>query len=215
MGLVKVVAVTLSLLGSALSVPVEERSVQAKSCDANGMCYTEWASPEGISYRIAIPDSAKAAPFDIAISITAPVKTVGWAGIAWGGVMANNPLAVAWANGNSVMISSRSSAGHTPPAAFADTTYKLLPSSSVNATHFKVDAICTGCSSWTVNKATGSLSPTSASVSVAYAQAAKAPTDPKDAASAIGRHDKHAKFTVDMTAAKLASFEDIVAKASK
>lgn len=63
-------------------------------------------SPEDIAYRIAIPDTATEGDFDVLFQIAAPI-TVGWAGIAWGGIMVNNPLTVGWANGNTTVVSSR------------------------------------------------------------------------------------------------------------
>lgn len=79
----------------------------AKSCDAAlKVCFAEWVSPQGISYRVALSDSATKAPFDVLLSITAP-KATGWAGVAWGGQMSNNPLTIAWANGAKTVVSSR------------------------------------------------------------------------------------------------------------
>lgn len=97
----------LVLSHPALSIEVESRQTQtAKYCAADGVCYSEYIAPtSNITYRIAIPDTASA-PFDIYLQITAP-STVGWAGIAWGGTMAKNPLTVAWFNGDSGVVSSR------------------------------------------------------------------------------------------------------------
>ena len=58
-----------------------------------------------LAYQFAIPEAA-AAPFDVLVSITAPVA-LGWAGFAAGGKMTRNPLLVAWPNGNSVTVSPR------------------------------------------------------------------------------------------------------------
>ena len=54
-----------------------------------------------------IPDTATVGNFSVLLQIQAP-RTVGWAGVAWGGVMVNNPLTVGWANGNTAVVSSRS-----------------------------------------------------------------------------------------------------------
>src|SRR5262249_19102645 len=105
MGLLQVAATALALGNLALASPVQGRSAAAKYC-AGDVCYSEWVSPEKIAYRIAIPDTATAGTFDILLQISAP-KAVGWAGLAWGGTMVNNPLAVAWANGNTGIVSSR------------------------------------------------------------------------------------------------------------
>jgi hypothetical protein len=88
----------LALAGLATAAPSAEKR-------ATALTYATWTSSNGISYEVAIP-KATAAPFDVALKIVAP-KAVGWAGICWGGSMLNNPLIVAWANGEDVVASSR------------------------------------------------------------------------------------------------------------
>jgi hypothetical protein len=110
MGLFQLAAAVLTLGNMGLSSPVPQGGAapSAKYCDPDTtICYSEWLSPEKIAFRIAIPDTATAGNFDVLLQIAAP-KTVGWAGIAWGGVMVNNPLTVAWANGDKTVVSSRS-----------------------------------------------------------------------------------------------------------
>jgi hypothetical protein len=106
MGLLQITAATLAVAGSVFAMPAAPNAAQAKYCDATtSLCYNEWKSSSNIIYRVAIPQ-ATAAPFDIAIQIVAP-KTAGWAGIAWGGSMTNNPITMAWPNGDTVMASAR------------------------------------------------------------------------------------------------------------
>lgn len=205
MGLAKVTVAALGLMGGVIAAPVEERATAAKSCDANGLCYTEWVSPESISYRFAIPSNATKAPFDVLVSITAPVKTVGWAGVAFGGAMANNPLGVGLASGKTAVLASKHSTGHTPPTDNPDATFKMLPSSMTNATHWKADALCKGCSSW----GSTSLAPTNKAANLAYAMAKAVPAD----ASKITKHDSKGKFSLDLTAAALTDFDALVTKA--
>lgn len=109
------VAAILALAGSAIAAPCVDDADQAsvkqtaagQYCDTDTtLCYAEYAAGGNIVYRIAYPDTATAAPFDLALQIVAP-KATGWAGLAWGGAMTNNPLTVAWANGDSVVVSSR------------------------------------------------------------------------------------------------------------
>lgn len=60
-----------------------------------------------ITYGVAVPSGVAAGtPYDVVLQVTAPVD-VGWAGLAWGGSMTSNPLAVSWQNGNSAVVSSR------------------------------------------------------------------------------------------------------------
>lgn len=92
-------------LGAAASVPGALQRRQT-TCDAGtGMCFAE-ATGSGILYRVGLPN-VDAAPFDVLLQVVAP-RSVGWAGIAWGGQMTYNPLTVSWANGESdVVVSSR------------------------------------------------------------------------------------------------------------
>jgi hypothetical protein len=214
MGLLQFTTATLALLGSALAAPtseIVERSAADKSCDAaSKICYTEYVA-NGISFRIAIPDSAKAgSPFDILLSITAP-KATGWAGIAWGGAMANNPLTVGWSNAATAVVSSRRATGHTMPTAYTGATYTTLPSTTTNATHWKLDVVCTGCSSWSdASSKAVNLDPSSSSVTFAYASSANAPAEPANPASRFGIHNAKGKWTHDLSAAKIANFDSLV-----
>lgn len=61
---------------------------------------------KSISVRIAVPSPAPSGAYDAVIQLVVP-KEMGWAGIAWGGGMVQNPLAVAWPNGNSAVVSAR------------------------------------------------------------------------------------------------------------
>ena len=211
MGLLQVAATALALANVAVASPVkqEARAAAAKYCRGD-VCYSEWVSPEKIAYRIAIPDTATAGNFDILLQIEAP-KAVGWAGLAWGGVMTNNPLAVAWASGNTGIVSSRRASSRTYPAPSTDVTYTVLPGSGANATHWTVTALAKGASAWGSTK----LDPSSTAVSFAYAQSASAPTEPTNAASRFSIHQSRGKFTHDLAAAKIANFAAAVEKLSK
>lgn len=77
-----------------------------KSCDSLGRCFSTYATDGGVSFGIAVPDGATKAPFDVIIQVTA-LKSIGWAGIGWGGAMTYNPLTIVWPNGKDVVVSSR------------------------------------------------------------------------------------------------------------
>lgn len=105
MGIVAQLATVVAVLaGSSIAAPV---SATAQYCDEpTGVCYSEiTVGVAPITWRIAIP-AVEEGPFDILLQIVAP-KTVGWAGIAWGGGMLYNPLSLGWANGNSTIAASR------------------------------------------------------------------------------------------------------------
>ncbi len=95
MGLLRFTA--LALIASATAIPTKRQE--------SGLTYVSHKTEGNVVFSIAIPE-AEEAPFDVAFQIVAP-KSTGWAGLAWGGSMLANPLAVAWANGDTVTISSR------------------------------------------------------------------------------------------------------------
>jgi len=213
MGLLRITTATLALLGSALAAPTEmvERSASDKVCDsASKICYTEYVSSSAVSYRVAIPDSAAAGkPFDILLSLTAP-KAIGWAAIAWGGAMANNPLTVGWSNAQSAVVSSRRATGHTLPAAYAGASYTVLPTSTTNASHWRLDVLCTGCSSW--SDASGkavNLDP-SGTATFAFGTSGTAPATPASNTSTFGIHNAKGKWSHDLAGAKNANFDALV-----
>ncbi|CAK7233781.1 hypothetical protein SCUCBS95973_008712 [Sporothrix curviconia] len=199
----------LALAASVLAAPATEilpRVSDAKVCDdVSKLCYSEYVAFSGVSYRIAIPDTATAtAPYDIALSIVAP-KAIGWAGIAWGGAMANNPLTLGWSNAATAIVSSRFTTGHTMPTAYTGASYTTLPSSKTNTTHWQLDVVCTGCSTWS-----GKTLDPGAAASLAFASSTTAPADPSNNASRFGIHNAKGKWSQDMSAAKLAGFATLV-----
>ncbi|KAN0108612.1 iron reductase domain protein [Hyaloscypha variabilis] len=126
----RLLAGTVALLATAVSGDV--------------LSWTE--SVSGVQYNVAIPETA-AAPFDIYTSIVSPINMT-WAALAFGGCMLRSPILVAWANGTNVAVSPRWATAYHPPAAYNGTTTTVLKTSTVNATHWKADIVCTGCSAW-------------------------------------------------------------------
>ncbi|KAH8885314.1 CBD9-like protein [Thozetella sp. PMI_491] len=215
MGLLKLAAATLAIFQAVQAVPtpeadeVLETSAAGKYCDAaTTICYSEYKTGD-ITYRIAISDKATAAPFDVLLSIIAP-KATGWAAIAWGGVMANNPLTVAWASGDKTVVSSRWAAGHTLPTVYASANYTVLPGSVVNATHWTLNVLAKGVSSWT----NGKLDPASTATNLAYGSSINPPTTPADPASRFGIHQSKGKWSHDLNGSKIANFDALVQKAA-
>jgi hypothetical protein len=98
----------LLLAGTAHgSGPLPARqAATTKYCFAGfgNVCYAQYAT-SSLQFRVAIPD-ANAAPFDALLEVTAPTAAA-WVGVAWGGQMTNNPLTIAWPNGNGATVSSR------------------------------------------------------------------------------------------------------------
>ncbi|KAK4462868.1 cellobiose dehydrogenase [Cladorrhinum samala] len=186
-------------------------ALAAQYCDASSsICYSEWVSPEKIAFRVAIPDTAtQDAAFDVLLQIQAP-KSVGWAGIAWGGSMVNNPLTVAWASGTTAVVSSRRASARTYPQAYAGATYTVLPGSVNNGTHWTLNALAKGVSRWDNTR----INPASNAVTLAYAQGATPPSEPANNNTRFGIHNSRAKFTQDFNAAKIKDFDAQVQKLS-
>ncbi|KAH8891623.1 CBD9-like protein [Thozetella sp. PMI_491] len=185
-------------LFGALAAAVEKRQdVTHKYCPGGtNICFSETQAND-ITFRIAIPD-VQSAPFDILLQVVAPISTAGWAGIGWGGKMANNPLTVGWANGNGVVVSSRWTTGHTQPQPYTGATYTVLPSAHTNATHWHLDVLCTGCSQW----GTTSLNPNGVNT-LAWAKSSKSVQTAASNSSVFGYHDGRGTFGHDFSTAKI------------
>ncbi|KAK0723637.1 hypothetical protein B0T21DRAFT_385867 [Apiosordaria backusii] len=174
-----------------------KRQTTTKYCPGNTeICFSEFKVPtHDVIYRIAIPDVA-AAPFDLLLQIVAPVSKAGWAGIAWGGMMATNPLTVAWPNGNTAVVSSRWSTN--VPGAYAGATYTVLPSTTTNETHWQLDVLCRGCSEW----AGGSLDPNGANT-LAWAKNTRVVNTATSNTSSFGIHDGRGAWSHDFSQARI------------
>jgi len=72
-----------------------------------GLTWSSYSNEKGVTFRVAVPDTAAGkADFDAAFQIIAPAN-LGWVGLAWGGSMTYNPLAIVWPNKQDVVVSSR------------------------------------------------------------------------------------------------------------
>ena len=102
------------------------------------------------------------------------------------------------------------------PAAYPGASYKLLPGSTTNSTHWTLNVLCSGCSQWAdaTGKAT-SLNPEGTTVPLAYGSSAKAVSQPASNTSAFSIHDAKGKWTHDLSSAKVANFSSLVAAYSQ
>ncbi|KAK3933645.1 hypothetical protein QBC46DRAFT_348400 [Diplogelasinospora grovesii] len=179
--------------------PDKRQDTTHKYCPGGtSICFSEYTvATHNITFRIAIPD-VPAAPFDILLQIIAPVASTGWAGLAWGGKMSSNPLTIGWPNGNSAVVSSRYTSGHSVPGAYTGATYSILPSSTTNATHWQLDVLCVGCSQWGAT----SLNPNGTNA-LAWAKSSKAVSTPASNASSFAIHEAKAVFAHDFSQARI------------
>lgn len=140
----------LSALVVLLSTSVLAQTITRYcSPESATVCFAEATWPGGTRpiFRIAIPDNVQSAPFETILQIVAPISLT-WVGFAWGGGMVNNPITMAWMNGNTAVVSSRWATARTVPGMYNQATVKALMSSR-NATHWTAEILCTGCSRWT------------------------------------------------------------------
>lgn len=74
----------------------------------------------------------------------------------------------------------------------------MLPSTTANSTHWKLDVLCTGCSQWEGGK----LDPNSVA-NFAWAKNTKGPSNTALNTSTISYHDSHGQFSHDLKLAKI------------
>ncbi|KAI0406938.1 iron reductase domain protein [Xylaria palmicola] len=208
MGILQTAVAVMALAGATFSAPA---TPSALYCDPGSeVCYSSsTVGIAAISYRLAIPN-VTATPFDLLLQIVAP-RTAQWAGIAFGGHMINNTIAMAWANGNTSVISSRWATVHEIPEAYEGAEYTVLKGSVANDTHWTVTALCKGCSSWVHDGGSKTvLDPTSSSINLAWAASPYPVGDPADNYTMMSIHSEHGTFNLDLAAARTDKFDSYV-----
>ena len=109
MGLITRLVSAALFMGGAIAYPstYEPSKVASRAVeDDPGVRYSEaTVGVAPITWRVAIPN-VEEGPFDVLLQVVAP-KTVGWAGIAWGGGMLYNPISLGWPNANTTVASGR------------------------------------------------------------------------------------------------------------
>ncbi len=98
--------------------------------------------------------------------------------------------------------------GHTLPTTYADATYTILPGSASNTTHWTLNVLAKGVSSWDGGK----LDPASTATNLAFGSSINAPATPADPASRFGIHQARGKWSHDLSSAKIANFDSLVQK---
>ncbi|KAK5655591.1 hypothetical protein OQA88_5522 [Cercophora sp. LCS_1] len=168
----------------------------------------------GMWFRIAIPSPQPSGAFDIVTQLIVP-NEVGWAGVSWGGGMAESPLLVVFRNANNqgVLASSRWSNGHTAPNAYSSATYTVYKAGTkINGTHWQVTMKCTGCTSWSRRDGSKPSIKPAGGHRLGWAYSTKKPTSPNSATAAISVHDNAMYFELDFSKGGNANFASIVGK---
>ncbi|KAF9880278.1 hypothetical protein CkaCkLH20_02232 [Colletotrichum karsti] len=193
---------TTALVGFAAA-----QEQQSTYCDRLGRCFASFTNEAGITFGIAIPEGASSGEsYDAIVQITAPIE-VGWAGLAWGGAMTYNPLTIVWVNGEDVTVSSRMAFGYFTPPPYEDATYTVLPGTVVNATHYSVTALCTGCTYFAPfgNDPTA-LNPDGENY-LAFAYSGVPVDDPASNETTFGIHERVGHWNHDFEPAQSSNFD--------
>ncbi|KAF9038951.1 hypothetical protein BDZ89DRAFT_945553 [Hymenopellis radicata] len=127
--------------------------------------------------------------------IVAPIDTA-WAGVSPKGAMLQTILLVAWANGNSVVSSARFATDYVLPTAMSGPVLTNLPTTTVNATHWKWVYRCQNCTTWS----TGSLN-TNSSGAPAWVWSSAPVDDPSDPQSTFEEHTDFGFYGLDFSSA--------------
>lgn len=174
------------------------------------LCYAEYMTTEGAAYRVAVPSNAVAGqPYDVALQIVAP-RTMTWAAIGWGGSMVNNPLIVGYPNGQNITVSPRWTTGYKQPVPYDQVKITTMPDQGMNATHWTLSILCSGCSLWKQGSYNMNLNPSALVwMAVATNSGRGTVTTPSSLSSDFVVHDWNARFGFDMPTAKQANFDAI------
>jgi glucose/arabinose dehydrogenase len=181
------------------------QGVAGSYCDELGRCFVSRTMTNGVVYAFALPE-VDAAPFKTILQITAPITT-GWAGFSWGSGMTYQPLAVVWANGDSVQISSRMAFAYALPPPYDGATYTLLDGSFVNETHFVATAVCDGCSIWDGPAGVLELDPSGSNV-FAYASSSNPVDEPDNVDTTFGIHQAFGLWAQDLADSQSPDFDE-------
>lgn len=101
------------------------------------------------------------------------------------------------------------------PPAFEDTTYSVLPGTTVNDTHFTVTALCRGCSLWEPLGDTPTALNGDGENYFAFAYSGVAVDDPTDPDTTFGIHDRVGHWIHNLADAKSPDFETWAAEAGE
>jgi hypothetical protein len=92
------------------------------------------------------------------------------------------------------------------PPAYVDATYKTLPGTINNATHFQITALCKGCSFWAPFDADPAQLDPSGENYLAFAYSNSPVDEPNNLESTFAIHDRVGHWVHDFAPAKAAAF---------
>ncbi|KAF8154680.1 cellobiose dehydrogenase [Crassisporium funariophilum] len=168
----------------------------------NGISFFGYTEPaHGVTYGFVFPPLVATGTnsSEFIGEIVAPIATK-WAGVSPGGAMLHNLLLVAWANGNSIVRSVRYTTTYDQPTAMTGPVITDLPSTKVNATHWKWVFRCQNCVSWTSDVGPQAI-PIGGFGVPAWAWSDIAVDNPTDPQSTFIEHDDFGFFGLDYSLA--------------
>lgn len=143
--------------------------------------------------------------------------TAGWCGLSHGesGQMTGALLLVAWPYEDQVVTSFRYATGYNLPTVYTGDAKLTQISSSINGSSFEVIYRCENCYSWNQNGATGSVSTSSGSLVIGYAQAQAAVANPSCPDSSFSQHDVFGQYGGQLSNATNSAYTQWTALATK
>ncbi|KAK0477718.1 cellobiose dehydrogenase [Armillaria luteobubalina] len=185
------------LLGCILSVVLRaaaQLGTQYTDPD-NGITFYGLTDPvHGVTFGYVFPPLDAGATEFIG-EIVAPIATE-WSGVSPGGAMITNLLLVAWSDGEGVVSSARWATDYVQPLAMVGPILTDLPSTMVNATHWKWVYRCENCTVW----ANGGLD-TGSFGAPAWVFSNVPVDDPSDPESTFEEHTDFGFYGLDFSAA--------------
>ncbi|KAH8103281.1 cellobiose dehydrogenase [Cristinia sonorae] len=163
-----------------------------------------------VTYGLTFPPLASSGPQSTEFigEFVAPIANK-WVGFAIGGAMLQNPLIVAWPNENEIVASTRIANMYSVPTELDGPILTTLPSSHVNATHWKFVFRCQGCTSWTG----GGIDVTSGAA-LAWAISTVGVDDPSNPQSTFQEHTDFGFFGMDFSTAHTSNYASYLSGAT-
>ncbi|KDQ12663.1 carbohydrate-binding module family 1 protein [Botryobasidium botryosum FD-172 SS1] len=167
---------------------------------ANGITFQSYSDPtHGITFRWVFPPLTSPQTEYIG-EIVAPID-VGYVGFSLGGSMTYSLLLVAWQNAQTIVTSTRWTNAYALPTTYAGPVITQLPSTSINATHWKLVYRAQNATSWNG----GSLDTTAFPV-LSWVLGETKPAQPANPASTFFQHTDFGFWSQDAASAHDAKY---------
>ncbi|KDQ07962.1 carbohydrate-binding module family 1 protein [Botryobasidium botryosum FD-172 SS1] len=168
---------------------------------ANGITFQSYTDPtHAITFRWVFPPLTTPPSNEFIGEIVCPVE-LGYCGFSLVGAMTYSLIIMAWQNGNGVVLSPRWISKYGLPTVYNGPVITQLPSTSVNATHWKAVYRCQNCTSWDG----GSLD-LNGVTEMSWAMADSPPAQPSNSASSFFKHTDYGYWSQSIVAARDAKY---------